>query len=132
MSDTRKLPAELLFYLVFGLFGLAVMAACLAGEAQLMAVQGISSGLAAPLATVAVCIGNLCSGWAAAFRRRERGLLTGLLQSAWFIALLSISALLNHAADGPLLPVRILAVALCGCIGGVLGVAFREKRRIPH
>ena len=40
MSESRGFPAELLSFLLFGVFGVAVTAAALAGFAQLMAGQG--------------------------------------------------------------------------------------------
>ena len=130
MSESRKIPAELLFYLIFGILWLIVTAVCLAGCAQLMAVQGYSGSFAVPLSIAAIGIGSLCSGWAAAFRKKERGLLTGLFQSTFPVILLIGTALLNDAAAGSLFPLRILAVALCSAIGGVLGVACRTRRHV--
>ena len=130
MSEFRKFQTEALFYLISGLLWLVVTAACLAGCAQLMTVQGYSGDLAAPLSTAAICIGSLCSGWAAASRKKERGLLTGLLQSTFPAALLTAAALLNDTATGTLFPLRILGIALCGALGGILGVACRTRRRV--
>lgn len=132
MSEARKIPWGILFYFIFCVFGLAVTTACLAGAAQLMAARGCPGSLAAPLATAAVCAGSLCSGLAAAFRRREQGLLTGLLQSMLPVGLLSAAALLNGSADGMLLPMRLLGIVLCGMLGGVLGVACRANKRITR
>ena len=129
MSESRKAPMEFLLFLLFGALGLAVTAGCMAGAAQLMAAQGCSGSVAAPLSTVCVCMGGLCSGWAAAFRRRECGLLIGLLQGILPAGLIGAAALLNHAAEGLILPLRILAVVLCSCMGGALGVALRRRRR---
>ena len=81
MSESRGFPAELLSFLLFGVFGVAVTAAALAGFAQLMAGQGCSGSVVPILATTAVCMGSLLCALAAAFRKKARGLLTGLLQS---------------------------------------------------
>ena len=129
MSEPRKFPAEILFYLLFSVLGLALTAACLAGAAQWMVMQGYSGTAAAPLATASVCIGSLLSALAAAFRKRERGLLTGALQSAALAGLLAILAMFAGTAQEPMLLIRLAAVLLCGGIGGLLGVTLRGRRR---
>ena len=70
MSESRGFPAELLSFLLFGVFGVAVTAAALAGFAQLMAGQGCSGSVVPILATTAVCMGSLLCALAAAFRKK--------------------------------------------------------------
>ena len=127
MSESRGFPAELLSFLLFGALGVAVTAAALAGFAQLMAGQGCS-GSVPILATTAVCMGSLLCALAAAFRKKARGLLTGLLQSTFLAAPLVLSAVWNGTAAESAVVCRILAVLLCGCIGGLLGVTLRSRR----
>ena len=121
MSESRGFPAELLSFLAFGVLGVAVTAAALAGFAQLMAGQGCSGGVVPILATTAVCMGSLLCALAAAFRKKVRGLLTGLLQSTFLAVPLALSAVWNGTAAEPAVVCRILVVLLCGCIGGLLG-----------
>ena len=83
MSESRGFPAELLSFLLFGVLGVAVTAAALACFAQLMAGQGCSGSVVPILATTAVCMGSLLCALTAAFRKKARGLLTGLLQSTF-------------------------------------------------
>ena len=128
MSESRGFPAELLSFLLFGALGVAVTAAALAGFAQLMAGQGCSGNVVPMLATTAVCMGSLLSALAAAFRKKARGLLTGLLQSTFLAAPLVLSAVWNGTASESAVVCRILAVLLCGCIGGLLGVTLRSRR----
>ena len=111
MSESRGFPAELLSFLAFGVLGVAVTAAALAGFAQLMAGQGCSG-----------------SALAAAFRKKARGLLTGLLQSTFLAVPLALSAVWNGTAAEPAVVCRILVVLLCGCIGGLFGVTLRSRR----
>ena len=113
MSESRSFPAELLSFLLFGVLGVAVTAAALTGFAQLMAGQGCSGSVAPILATTAVCMGSLLCALAAAIRDNGHRLLTGLLQST---------------AAEPAVVCRILAVLLCGGIGGLLGVTLRSRR----
>lgn len=128
MSKSRGFPAELLSFLVFGVLGLSVTAATLAGFAQLMAGQGCSGSIVSTFATTAVCTGSLLCALAAAFRKKARGLLTGLLQSTFLAVPLALSAAWNGTAAEPAVVCRILAVLLCGCIGGLFGVTLRSRR----
>lgn len=128
MSESRGFPVELLSFLLFGAMGLAITAVALAGFAQLMAGQGCSGSVAPILATTAVCMGSLLCTLAAAFRKKVRGLLTGLLQSTFLALPLALSAVWNGTAAEPAVVCRILAVLLCGGIGGLLGVTLRSRR----
>ena len=92
MSESRGFPAELLSFALFGALGVAVTAAALAGFAQLMAGQGCSGSVVPVLATAAVCMGSSLCALAAAFRKKVRGLLTGLLQSTFLGELLETTA----------------------------------------
>ena len=65
---------------------------------------------------------------AAAFRKKARGLLTGLLQSTFLAAPLVLSAVWNGTVAESAVVCRILAVLLCGCIGGLFGVTLRSRR----
>ena len=121
-------PAELLSFLLFGVLGVAVTAAALACFAQLMAGQGCSGSVVPILATTAVCMGSLLCALTAAFRKKARGLLTGLLQSTFLAVPLALSAIWNGTAAEPAVVCRLLAVLLCGCIGGLLGVTLRSRR----
>ena len=130
MSESRGFPAELLSFLLFGALGVAITAAALAGFAQLMAGQGCSGSAVPILATTAVCIGSLLCALAAAFRKKVQGLLTGLLQSTFLAVPLVLSAVWNGTTAAPAVVCRILAVPLCGCIGGLLGVTLRSRRHM--
>ena len=132
MSESRGFPTELLSFLIFGVLGVAVTAAALAGFAQLMAGQGCSGSIVSTFATMAVCTGSLLCALAAAFRKKARGLLTGLLQSAFLAVPLALSAVWSGTAADPAVVFRILAVLLCGCIGGLLGVTLRSRRHALH
>ena len=98
MSESRGFPAELLSFLLFGVLGVAVTAAALACFAQLMAGQGCSGSVVPILATTAVCMGSLLCALTAAFRKKARGLLTGLLQSTFLAVPLALSAIWNGTA----------------------------------
>ena len=128
MSESRGFPTELLSFLIFGVLGVAVTAAALAGFAQLMAGQGCSGSIVSTFATMAVCTGSLLCALAAAFRKKAHGLLTGLRQSAFLAVPLALSAAWNGTVAEPAVVCRILAVLLCGCIGGLFGVTLRSRR----
>ena len=90
MSEKKLFPAELRVLLLAGAVGVMVTAGWLAAMAALMTAQGYSGAAAPPLATAAVGAGSLCSGWIAAFCKKERGLLCGLVQGLFYAALLVV------------------------------------------
>ena len=91
------------------------------GKAGLLGVHGV--------ATVSVCVGGFCGSALAAFWKKEQGLLTGLLLGGLFAAALSGLLLMSGGLfDTPAL-LRMAAVLLCSCAGGVLGRALGEKKR---
>lgn len=128
MSEPRKFPAGLLFFVIFTLLGLAVTAACLAGAAQWMVIQGYSGHAAFPLTTTAVCIGSFSSALAAALWKRQHGLATGLIQGVLLAAVLAALAMFSGTAAEPLHMFRMAVAILCGGVGGLLSVAIRERR----
>lgn len=132
MSESRKFPAGILPTAVFTILGAALTAVCLAGAAQWMVLQGYSGTAAAPLATAAVCLGSFFSALAAALWKRQHGLVTGLVQGALLAGILAGTAMFSGTSSDPLLLVRMAAATLCGGVGGLLGVAFRERRHALH
>ena len=76
-----------------------------------------------------LCVGGFCGSALAAFWKKEQGLLTGLLLGGLFAAALSGLLLMSGGLfDTPAL-LRMAAVLLCSCAGGVLGRALGEKKR---
>ena len=123
MSEKKLFPAELRVPLLAGAVGVMVTAGWLAAMAALMTAQGYSGAAAPPLATAAVGAGSLCSGWIAAFCKKERGLLCGLVQGLFYAALLVVLSVPSGTLT------RFAVVILCGSIGGLLGMVTREKKR---
>ena len=121
MLEKTHTPAALL---LGALAGVLAATLCILGSAAWMAKQGCSASMAWPLATVSVCVGGFCGSALAAFWKKEQGLLTGLLLGGLFAAALSGLLLMS----GGLL-LRMAAVLLCSCAGGVLGRALGEKKR---
>lgn len=128
MSEPRNSPAGIFFFLLFALLGFAATIACLAGAAQWMTAQGCSGTAVVPLTTAAVSIGSLVSAFSAAIWKRQRGLVTGLIQGTLFAGVLSIASMLNGTSAEPVLLIRVLAVLLCSSIGGIAGVALQGRR----
>ena len=108
MSEKNLFPAELRILLLAGAVGVMVTAGWLAAMAALMTAQGYSGAAAPPLATAAVGAGSLCSGWIAAFCKKERGLLCGLVQGLFYAALLVVLSVPSGTLTG-----RAAAAAVC-------------------
>ena len=124
MLEKTHTPAALL---LGALAGVLAATLCILGSATWMAKQGCSASMAWPLATVSVCVGGFCGSALAAFWKKEQGLLTGLLLGGLFAAALSGLLLMSGGLfDTPAL-LRMAAVLLCSCAGGVLGRALGEN-----
>ena len=129
MSEKNLFPAELRVLLLAGAVGVMVTAGWLAAMAALMTAQGYSGAAAPPLATAAVGAGSLCSGWIAAFCKKEHGLLCGLVQGVFYAALLCVLSIPSGAITESGAQMRFAIVILCGSIGGFLGMKSRESKR---
>ena len=129
MSEKKLFPAELRVLLLAGAVGVMVTAGGLAAMAALMTAQGYSGAAAPPLATAAVGAGSLCSGWIAAFCKKERGLICGLVQGVFYAALLCVLSIPSGAITESGAQMRFAIVILCGSIGGFLGMKSRESKR---
>lgn len=132
MSESNKFPASILSAAFFGALGVTLTAVCLAGAAQWMVLQGCSGTAASLLATAAVCLGGFFSALASALWKRQHGLVNGLLQGALLAGILTGTAMFSGTGSDPLLLARMAAVTLCGGVGGLLGVSFRERRHALH
>lgn len=130
MSEKNLFPAELRVLLLAGTVGVMVTAGGLAAMAALMTAQGYSGAVAPPLATAAVGAGSLCSGWIAAFCKKERGLLCGLVQGLFYAALLVVLSVPSGTLteEPPLL--RFAVLILCGSIGGLLCTLGTDSLRV--
>ena len=129
MSEKKLFPAELRVLLLAGTVGVMVTAGWLAAMAALMTAQGYSGAAAPPLATAAVGAGSFCGGWVAAFCKKERGLICGLVQGVFYAALLCVLSIPSGAITESGAQMRFAIVVLCGSIGGFLGMKSRERKR---
>lgn len=130
MSERKRFPAGFGVWLFAGLMGVLMMAVCLAGMAFLMVSRELSGSSAALLATAAAGAGSFFSGWLAAFRNREGGLLCGAVQGLIFAALLAILTLPAGFPMERSILTRFAAAVLCGILGGFLGVRVPAKKHI--
>lgn len=128
MSEKKLFLSQLRVLALAGGTGLIVTAGCLAAMAALMASRDYSGAAAAPLATAAVGLGSLCSGWVAAFCKKERGLLCGLVQGLLYDALLVVLSMPSGTIAENASLMRLAIVVLCGSVGGFLGMAGRERK----
>ena len=83
MSEKKFPPAELRFLFLAGGTAFVVTAVCLSAMAAWMVAQKCPGTAAEPLATAAVGVGSFCGGWVAAFCKKERGLICGVVQACF-------------------------------------------------
>lgn len=103
------------------LFGCAAAASCLA-------IPALATEIMVTAAT-ALCI--LWGGFRAARHLGRQGLLCGAVSGLVYMALLSLLGMLilGGAAFSPARLVSIVLGAVCGALGGVIGVNTKTKRR---
>ena len=116
MSEKKFPPAELRFLFLAGGTALVVTAVCLAAMAAWMVAQKCPGTAAEPLA-------------AAAFCKKERGLICGLVQGVFYAALLCVLSIPSGTLTESVAQMRFAIVILCGSIGGFLGMKSRERKR---
>lgn len=75
-----------------------------------------------------VGVGSFCGGWVAAFCKKERGLICGLVQGVFYAALLCVLSIPSGAITESGAQMRFAIVILCGSIGGFLGMKSRESK----
>ena len=129
MSEKKFSPAELRFLFLAGGTAFVVTAVCLAAMAAWMVAQKCPGTAAEPLAAAAVGVGSFCGGWVAAFCKKERGLICGLVQGVFYAALLCVLSIPSGAITESGAQMRFAIVILCGSIGGFLGI--RHKNAPP-
>ena len=129
MSEKKFPPAELRFLFWAGGTALVVTAVCLAAMAAWMVAQKCPGTAAEPLAAAAVGVGSFCGGWVAAFYKKERGLICGLVQGVFYAALLCVLSIPSGTITENGAQMRFAIVILCGSIGGFLGMMSRERKR---
>ena len=90
----------------------------------------LPNGIAGTMALAAGCISVLAAAFLTARMTGEKGLLHGLALAGGYIFLyLAVSLALYTDVDIASIGVRVVSFALCGALGGVLGVGRKSKIR---
>lgn len=119
--------------LLWGLIaGLATVAVGIAVCAWILTVRDCSESAAVPMGTVCIALGAGVSGYVAARRKREQGMVAGGLTGlALFLLMLIVSVFVSGTRFTIATPVRLLLCVSLSALGGILGVNLSAKRRIP-
>ena len=116
-------------------FGLAAEVLLSCGLLALFSVLILKMGslpneIAGTMALAAGCISVLAAAFLTARMPGEKGLLHGLALAGGYIFLyLAVSLALYTDVDIASIGVRVVSFALCGALGGVLGVGRKSKIR---
>lgn len=110
------------------LLGIAVSIAILALAAVLVCKAALPMGAIGFIAELAMAAGAYAAGYHTAKKRRNHGLLTGLLCGGSIGFLTWVIGWLYNGVPGSLLW-KIIIMSLCGGIGGVLGVNTRLSHK---
>lgn len=98
--------------------------------ACILAYTKASEGLIPALATTVHALGALIAGYSVAKQKGSHGFLSGTIAGTGYMLILQVIAML--AGDGFYFGIRTIAMllfsALCGAIGGILGVNLKGGR----
>lgn len=129
LREKDTMPMALLWGLVSGL------AALLAGVtlcALLLTQKDMPPAAAVPIGTACLSAGAAVSGFVAARRRREQGLIVG---GSAGLALWALNTLISLFVSGveftPVTPIRLALCLTIAALSGVLSVNLAARRRMP-
>ncbi|MCI5527291.1 MAG: TIGR04086 family membrane protein [Oscillospiraceae bacterium] len=127
LSPVRKWITPVLFGTAIGLLGTA---AILMIFALILTLQDIPQGMILPLAVGAMGIGTFLGGYVSARIVGKKGLLCGFLTGLlYYFILTGISLAVMHFSLDASQAVKMGVAFIAACIGGVLGVNGKGRRK---
>lgn len=91
----------------------------------------LSDAVATVMSVVSLGLGALASGFITAKLNGSNGLLYGLLSGLIaFVLVLIISLIFNFGAFSIFTLLKAIAIIICGCLGGILGVNLKRNKKI--
>ena len=126
-STVRKWVTPMLFGTAIGLLGTAVV---LMIFALVLTLQDIPQGIILPLAIGAMGVGTFLGGYVSARIVGQKGLLCGFLTGLlYYLVLTGISLAIMHFSLDASQAVKMGVALAAACVGGVLGINGKGKRR---
>lgn len=110
--------------------GLLVTAVLLLLLSFVLSKRDFSFMLINPLATLALGVGSMLSGFLSARSFRERGMLMGGLSGLIIFAIVLIVSAMFQFELGAKAIIKLAVTVLGGCVGGIIGINKRNKRRV--
>ena len=111
------------------LIGLLVIIICLLLFSFIMTKVDAPDGIVSTMSVIALCIGSFVGAYIASRKRRQNGLLIGIITGViTYIAILIIGIIITKTSAGMGFFSKLIIAAICGAIGGVIGVNSRQKR----
>lgn len=98
--------------------------------AAIMVLLDVNIMYASPISSVCAAIGTFCGGYFAARKNKSKGVINGLLVAIIIYLLVSVVALILDSNFTVMSLIHLAVIVLSGCIGGIMGVNKRDKRRI--
>ena len=98
--------------------------------AAIMVLLDVNIMYATPISSVCAAIGTFCGGYFAARKNKSTGVIHGLLVAIIIYLLVSVVALILDSNFTVMSLIHLAVIVLSGCIGGIMGVNKRDKRRI--
>lgn len=115
--------------IVSSFVGIAVIALMLLLFSLLMTKIDVPEGVVSLMSAVALCVGAYAGGYYASRSRRENGLFLGILCGTLIYFTVFIMGIIFSKVNlSAAVFTKLIIVAICGAIGGVIGVNSKKKR----
>ena len=98
--------------------------------AALMVFFNISVKYASPIASVCAGFGTFIGSYFAARKNGQKGILNGIMTAAIIFVFVTIVSVFLNDRMTIISLIHLAVIVLSGCIGGIMGVNKREKRKI--
>lgn len=109
--------------------GILVVIICLLLFSFLMTKVDAPDGIISAMSVIALCVGSFVGAYVASRKRRQNGLITGILTGVIiYIGILLLGVIITKTSTNIGFFPKLIIALICGAIGGVIGVNSRQKR----
>lgn len=129
VSKSNNATTNMIIMLKAVTFGLLATTVVLLLFSLIMCKKDVPFMLLNPFSTGLLMLGSFLSGYLAARRIRERGMMVGALCGLMIFALLMLASFMSRFDVGLAALIKLVISVVSGAIGGIIGVNARLKRK---
>lgn len=111
------------------MIGIVITMACLLVFSLFMTKFDAPESVVAIMSSLALCIGAYSGGYISSKRRRQNGLLTGIITGILiYCVILFVGLIFAKSSISFSFLAKLIMTLVCGAIGGIVGVNSRRKK----